>query len=183
VLEFVQQNPVRTLFDYILNSEESTRLEAVHQFSSSSTELIANIEALRIIANKETLALRKRAYGARLVIDEIDFILTTGRQLGLDWRTVRDVGSSMIRSIVLNVPILNVERELAVRLESQSRDVDENDLRDMASFTIALPLADVVVAEKPFVNLARQARLGSTYNTKLMTSIFDFLTDLDLKKE
>jgi hypothetical protein len=183
VLEFVRRDPARSLFDYLLNNDEAIRLDAVRNFSTSSTELIADIEARRAIANKETLALRKRAYGARLVIDEIDFILTTGRQLGLDWRTVRDVGSSMIRSIVLNVPILNVERELAVRLESQSRDVDENDLRDMASFTIALPLADVVVAEKPFVNLARQARLGGTYSTKLMTSIFDFLTDLDLKKE
>ena len=49
-----------------------------------------------MIAADETLALRTRAYGARLIIDELDFILATGRQLGLDWRTVRDVGSSLM---------------------------------------------------------------------------------------
>lgn len=72
------------------------------------------------------------------------------------------------------MPILNVERELVVRLEDQARAIDENDLRDLMAFMTVLPLADVVVAEKPFVNLACQSRLGEAYGTKLLTSIFDF---------
>jgi hypothetical protein len=43
----------------------------------------------------------------------------------------------------------------------------------MMAFMTVLPLADVMVAEKQFVNLARQARLDKRYNTCLMTSIFD----------
>lgn len=34
-----------------------------------------------------------------MLIDEIDFVLATGRELGLDWQTVGDVGSSLLRSI------------------------------------------------------------------------------------
>lgn len=174
VLDFIRRDPARALFDYLLFRDEEVRLEAVRRYSGGSAELIARIEARRAIAAGETLTMRKRAYGARLIIDELDFILAAGRQLGLDWRTVRDVGSSLVRSIAAEVPILNVERELVVRLEDQPRDIDENDLRDMASFTTALPFADLVIAEKQFVNLARQARLGKTLGTTLMTSIFDF---------
>jgi hypothetical protein len=60
-----------------------------------------------------------------------------------------------------------------IRLEDQSKPVTENDLRDMLSFSTALPLADVIVAEKPFVGLARQAKLGETYGTLLLTSVTD----------
>ncbi len=43
----------------------------------------------------------------------------------------------------------------------------------MSAFTTVMPFADVIVAEKPFVNLARQARLGERYGTKLLTSLFE----------
>lgn len=43
----------------------------------------------------------------------------------------------------------------------------------MVAFATVLPIAAVIVAEKPFVNLAPQAKLVETYGTKLMTSILD----------
>lgn len=173
-LDFIRHDPPRALFDYLLFSDEEVRLESVRQFSADSSELITRMEARRAIVAGESLAMRKRVYGARLIIDELDFILATGKNLGLTWLTVRDLGSSVVRGIAAEVPILNVERELVVRLEDQRRDVNENDLRDMASFTVALPLADIVIAEKQFVNLARQSGFDRTLGTNLMTSIFDF---------
>jgi hypothetical protein len=65
------------------------------------------------------------------------------------------------------------QRELVVRLEDQGRPVSENDLRDMMSFITVLPFADIVVAERQFVNLSRQARLDERYETNMLTSIFD----------
>lgn len=174
VLDFIRGDPARALFDYLLFPNESVRLEAVRRYSGSSAELIARIESRRGLAVGETLAMRKRIYGARLTLDELDFILAVGRQLGLDWTNVGDIGSSLARSIVADVPVLHVERELVVRLEAQPREISENDLRDMLSFTAALPFADVMIAEKQFVNLARQARLGENFKTELMTSIFEF---------
>ncbi|MFH1794881.1 MAG: hypothetical protein ABIK36_16890 [Pseudomonadota bacterium] len=171
VIEHMRSDPARFLYDHLTASDEGTRLEGVRRFSAASANLVAGIEARRAIVASETLALRKRAYGARLVIDELDFILTTGRKLGLDWNDVRDIGPSLVRSIPEDVPILATERELAVRLEDQAKPIVENDLRDMSAFAAALPLADVVIGEKGFVNLARQARLGKTYGTQLLTSI------------
>ncbi len=43
----------------------------------------------------------------------------------------------------------------------------------MTSFMTVISFADLVIAEKPFVNLARQTRLGETYPTELLTSVFD----------
>ncbi|OCC24862.1 hypothetical protein MB02_05225 [Croceicoccus estronivorus] len=178
VLDFVRARPAETLFDYLAFNDEDVRVEAVRRYSAGSAELIAGIEARRSLVAGETLALRKRAYGARLIIDEIDFILATGRELGLPWQAVTDLGSSLVRSLTVDVPVLNIERELVVRLEDQTRAIAENDLRDLAAFTVVLPLADVMVAEKPFVNLARQARLGECYGTTLLTSIFDLADNL-----
>lgn len=178
VVEFIRAKPAECLFDYLVSGAEEIRREAVRRFSASSAELLARIESRRLAAAAETLALRRRAYGARLIIDELDLILVTGRRLGLDWRDVQDIGSSLVRRLVVDVPVLDVERELTIRIEDQTRPISENDLRDMSAFTTVLPLADIVVAEKPFVNLARQARLGERYATNLLTSIFDLSTSL-----
>ncbi|WP_027581174.1 hypothetical protein [Bradyrhizobium sp. Ai1a-2] len=102
----------------------------------------------------ESFALRLRAYSAHLMLDEIDYILALGRRHGLPWRDTRDIGVKLGNSLVIEVPIMNVERQLTVRLEDQSRATTENDLRDMAAFITALPLVDVIVAEKQFVNLS-----------------------------
>jgi len=173
-LNFIREDPGRALFEYLRFPDESVRLKAVQRYSAGSAELIARIESRRALAIGEKLAMRKRIYGARVTLDELDFILATGRQLGLNWTSVTDIGSSLVCSIVADVPVLHIERELVVRLEDQPRDINENDLRDMLSFTAALPFTDVMVAEKQFVNLARQARLGETFETELVTSIFDF---------
>lgn len=173
VLNFVRANPAEALFSYLVSNDEDARINGVRRFSSSSAELVARIEARRALVASEKLPLRKRAYGATLIIEEIDFILATGQKLGLDWSNVSDIGSSLIRKLIVDIPVLNVERELTVRLEDHVRPISENDLRDMAAFTIALPLADVVVGENLFVNLARQAQLGDRYETTLLTSVFD----------
>lgn len=173
IVDLIRANPAELLFDYLVLSDDAVRREGVRHYSAGSADLVARIEARRLIAAGETLALRRRAYGAQLIIDEIDFILATGRGLGLDWRDVRDIGSSLLRRLVVDVPMFHVEKELAVRIEDQTRPISENDLRDMSAFTAALPFADFLVAEKPFVNVARQARLGEQYDTTLLTSVFD----------
>jgi hypothetical protein len=172
-VEFIRRDAGRTLFDFLAFSEEDVRREAVRRYSAGSADLIARMEERRALVSGEPLALRKRAYAARLIIDELDFILAIARALGLRWSTVRDIGSSLLRSMAADVPVFNVERELAVRLEDQNRAISENDLRDMMTFMTVIPFADIVVAEKQFVNLARQAGLDKGPGRILLTSIFD----------
>ena len=173
LLALIRQDPGGALLDYLAFQDEEVRLKAVRRYSASSAQLISQIESRRAVVSGQTFAIRKRAYGARLIIDELDFIFDTARALGLNWSTVADIGSSLVRGMVVDVPVLNVESELVVRLEDQGRAISENDLRDIAAFMTVLPLADVIVAEKQSVNLARQARLDQRHDTMLLTSIHD----------
>lgn len=70
-----------------------------------------------------------------------------------------------------DVPTYFIERELSLRLEAQSRPIEENDMRDMQAFCAVLPYADLVVAENQFVSLARQANLGEKYGSRLSTDL------------
>ena len=178
VLELMRQNPAYGLFAFLTEGDNGVRAEAVRRFSADSAALIEHLEDRRKIAAGETFALRRRAYSARLLIDELECVFLTAKRLDLPWTSVRDIGASLGKSIVADVPVLNVERELVVRLEDQKRSTNENDLRDMSSFTTALPLADILVGEKGFVNLARQAALGEKYGTVLLTSVTELSPDL-----
>lgn len=48
----------------------------------------------------------------------------------------------------------------------------------MAAFAAALPLLDVLVGEKQFVNLSGQAKLDGQYDTVLLTSVHDLTADM-----
>jgi hypothetical protein len=179
VMAVLRSDPQGTLFDYLVANDEHTRRSAVQNYTSKSKALILDLEKRRAASANEPLAMRKRIYSATIIIKELEFILATGRDLGLPWNGVLDLGPSLTKSLVVDVPILDVERELVVRLEDQSRAINENDLRDLDAFSVVLPLSDIVVVEKQFGNLARQANLQTKYNTKILTSVFD-LTAADL---
>jgi hypothetical protein len=171
VLATMRQDPGYALFSYLTAGDEAVRTEAVRRHSAGSTELLGRLETRRALIAGETFALRRRAYAAQLLIDELEGILAIARTLGLPWTMAADLGAPLAKRLILDVPVLNVERELVVRLEDQNRATNENDLPDMAAFTTVLPVVDLFVAEKPFVNLARQAGLGQHYSTTLLTEV------------
>jgi hypothetical protein len=179
MLDWMRSNPRDALFEALVGHDEEHRAAGIRAYTASSMDLLARIQERRALAANESFAMRRRIYGARLAIDEIDFICNLGRRLGLNWQTPRDIGSRLLKSLVNDIPVMHTERELVLRLEDQDRMANENDLRDMGQFVTALALADVVVGEKPFVNMARQAGLGSKYGTELLTSVQE-LTDARL---
>ncbi len=175
---FISANPAAALLDFLTQNDEPARKEAVQAFSVSSAALIQQIEARRARVAGERLELRQRAYAAMQLIEELDFILSIGQQLGQKWYSVTDIGRSISRRLADEIPVFRAERELAVRLEDQARPIVENDLRDMSAFATVLPMADFVIGEKLFVNLARQGRLDKLYNTTLLTSVFELSNHL-----
>ena len=74
-------------------------------------------------------------------------------------------------AIIAEVGLFDVDVSLATRIEFEHRDVDENDLRDLYSYTTAIRHSDVIVGEKAAVNRARQAHLEKRYPVKLLTSL------------
>ena len=174
----MRDNPANALFSYLTDKSEMTRVAAVRRYSAGSNDLITRLEAQRELVQGQTLAMRKRVHSARLLIDHLDLIFRLARELRLPISTVNDLGSSRARALITHVPTFHIERELAAITESESRSINENDLRDLAALNTVLPYADIVVGEKAFVNRARQAGLGKHYNTVLLTSISELQAHL-----
>lgn len=76
-----------------------------------------------------------------------------------------------MRRVVAETPILAAGREMVLKLEGQRRANHVNDFCDMQNFTTVLPYADVVVAEKQFVNLARQAGMATRFRARMETKL------------
>ncbi len=179
LLARIRADPARALFSYMTDIPEETRKESVQKYSDSSLESIGRMERRREIWRDQSIAVRKRAYSALLLIEHIDFVFEIAQELGLQVTNITELGRSRAKAIITDVPALNIECNLATKVEYEDRGIDENDLRDVDSFATVMPYADLMVAEKAFVDRARQARLHLFYETRLSTSLADCVVDLD----
>lgn len=173
LLALLRESPAWALYSYLTEQPEAIRVTAVQQFSAGSRALIARLEQRRSLASREAVAIRKRAYSAHLLLDHLDVILSVAKQLNLPFTSVSELGSARARALIAQVPIFLIERELGVRTESEQRPIEENDLRDIAALCTVLSYADVIVGEKPFLDRARQAKLGERYATRLLKNVTD----------
>ena len=172
-LAFVREQPAFALFDYLTELDDQTRRAAVQKYTIGSQGLIARMKERQALVAGENLDLRRRAYAVRLIVDHIDLLVRTARELGIAIGSWSDLGEERILALPGGVPTFDVELALAIRKEAEGGTVSENDLRDVAAFYTVLPNADIMVAEKPFINRARQAKLGQRYQTTLLTSILE----------
>jgi hypothetical protein len=171
VMAAIHSNPALALFHYLTTSPDDARREAVRKYSLDSKALIVRMQERRKLSQNEPLATRKRAYSALLLIDQIDEIHKTSANLGHPVRTIGELGSAAVISMASKVAAFDIECELVVTTESENRVQDENDLRDVLAFTIVLPYANAIVAEKAVINRARQSKLRERYSGTLFTSL------------
>nr|WP_319382363.1 hypothetical protein [uncultured Roseibium sp.] len=177
LVSLIKTNPGLFLFNFWTEASSNERVLAVQNWSQGSEELRLRLEKRRASFKNESINLRRRAYSAAILIDEIEAVLEIARDHGAQWESTSDLGEKNAKKLVREVPIFYVERELALRIEEQPRALHENDFRDMATFCAVLPYADVVIAEKQFVNLSIQAGLDKKYRT-LTSSKLETLVDL-----
>jgi hypothetical protein len=168
-------DPREQFLDYMLNQDDAIRRTAHTAFASESAALVARMEERRRVLEGETVDLRRRAYAAKLFLDHQNYVVDVLQSLGYSVDDMKAKGPKAIVSFLQNVPTLNVEAEMAARLEAQSRALQENDIRDMLSFYTALPYASHIVGEKAFVSLAKQANLDKKYSTSLSKSLESLL--------
>ncbi|MDR6871123.1 hypothetical protein J2Y55_002131 [Bosea sp. BE125] len=183
VVRFIRADPAAQLYEYLIGTSEAVRTAAVSNFSDGSERLRALVEDRRARHANEPVSMRRRIYSALLMIDDVERIIRFANGMGIPWQTVQDVGSTNARRIINEVPVYYIEREIALRLEAQSRPIDQNDFRDMQSFCAAIPYADLVIGENQFVNLARQSGLDRKFETRLATDILALGELLDQRGE
>lgn len=164
-------DPGNLLFDFLLKSDEKTRKSAVSAWSQMALFLLKKIEARRSRVKNQALSIKRNVYSAFMLIDEIDVVADVAKRLGLDWTNVSDIGPNIARDIIRNVPNFHIERELVLKIETQSRSITENDLRDMWSFCATMPYCQMIVAENNFIGMSKQAKLDTKYDVKLSNNI------------
>lgn len=170
---FLSRNidPRDQLYDYLVNQDDSARRTANIAFASESTALVRRIEERRQRWSVESKDVQRRAYAAQLFLDHQGYVAHELESIGRSVGEMKALGSSAIVQFMTDVPTLAVEVELTIRLESQSRAIHENDIRDMHSFCSAIPYASLVIAENTFITLARQSKLDSRYGCTLSTKL------------
>lgn len=171
LVEAVQSEPARHTYDWLMEAGPSHRARGVRMFSDGAEALRVRIEKRRELWAGQSFSDRKRAHGALILIEEMDLFLAIANRAGLNWKTISDMGAKTAKALIREAPTLNTERELSLRLESQNRAINENDMRDMKAYCAAVPYADVIIGENQFINLARQGGLDKLYGTQLAAHI------------
>lgn len=170
-LALMRNNPQLALLDFLAESDDQVRRDAVARFERGCEDQCVAIEARRAQHAGENLSMRRRIYSVLLVLEDQSTMIAVADQLGLPWHGLADNNGGAIRRLINETPTFLIEREIALKLEGQARPIHPNDTRDMRNFTTVLPYADIVVAEKQFINLARQAGLASRFGVRLETEL------------
>lgn len=168
-------DPADQYVDYIKNQDDTLRRIAHAKLAASTMDLVSRIEARRTRLTGESVDLRRRAYSVQLFMDHQDSIIRILNGLGYSLEQLRAIGDLAMRSLIEEVPTLNVEAEMAARLESKTGIIYPNDVFDMQSFYTAIPYSSRIVAEKGAISRARQAKLDVRYQVALSQSLNDLL--------
>jgi hypothetical protein len=159
--------------DFMLNQNDQTRREAYSIFSRESDSLLNRIEKRRKDFENHSKEMQRRAYSAHLFSDHQELIVQALTNLGHTLQEMEKLGPDVFVNFLENIPTLNVELKLAISREAQTGSLKANDLGDVGNFYTSVPYANIIVAEKNFVNLAKQTKLDKEYGVKLHTNLED----------
>lgn len=164
-------DPEFQYLDYMKNQDDDKRRIAVKNFTTESLSLLTRIEERRTVMSGSNVDLRYRAYSAQLFLDHQGFVAHILDVIGHTVDDMKALGATGILDFMKNVPTLNVEAEIAARLEIQKGKLELNDILDISSIVTSTPYSNAIVAERDFISLARQAKLNEKYGVSLHTNL------------
>lgn len=168
-------DPAAQYIDHMKNQDDSVRRLAHSKVAIGTADLVAQTEARRALLVGDSVDLRRRAYSVRLFMDQQDNIIRILSGLGYTLGQLKSLGAHVVIALVEDVPTLNVEAEMAARLEAKTGSIEPNDVFDIQSFCTAIPYSSRVIAEKASVSRAKQAKLDRRYQVSLSQSLLDLL--------
>ncbi len=168
-------DPADLYVDYMKNQDDVRRRAAHSKLVAGTIDLVGRVEARRAPLTGQSVNLRRRAYAVQLFMDHQDTFIRILNSLGHSLEQLKALGERAVRALVEDVPTLNVEAEMAARLESKTGSIETNDVFDMQSFYTAIPYSSRVIAEKASISRALQAKLDARYQVALSRSLDDLL--------
>lgn len=167
--------PASQYVHFMKNQDDGRRRAAHVKLAAGAAELVTRIEARRARLSGDSVDLHRRAYAVELFMEHQDRFLRILNHLGFSFDQLKALGDQAVRSLIEDVPTLDVEARMAARLESKSGAIDPNDVFDMQAFYTAIPYSSWVIAEKGSISRAWQAKLDTRYQVKLSKSLTDLL--------
>ncbi len=165
--------PEDQLYDFLTQQDEGRRRRGIATFLHGSDELLERIVRRRESMNGISREMQYRAYGGQLFCDHQCIMLSQIASIGKTIDDVKQLSDETMAKIIDDVPTLNIERDLAMKLEAQDRALERNDFLDMYSMCSAIPYSTWVIGEKMFINLANQCKLDKKYGSMLSTKLLD----------
>ena len=168
-------DPAEQYLDFMTNQDDARRRAAHVHLTAGTNALVSRIEERRARLSGESVDLRRRAYAVHLFMDHQETFIRILNSLGYTFEQLKALGGRAVQALVQDVPTLNVEAEMAARLESKTGSISPNDVFDMQSFYTAIPYSSRVIAEKGSISRARQAKLDTKYEVVLSKSLNDLI--------
>ena len=103
VMEAIQKEPPRHLFEYLMLTPEDVRITAVARFTEGSDK---QIEARRSRDANESLSMRRRIHSAMLMVNELDLILGFVRNAGLPEQNETEILRKTCRKLINVAPTI-----------------------------------------------------------------------------
>lgn len=166
--------PIDALLSYVGLNDENVRRAAVVQMQASNADLTDRLRGRRALTKSEAGDMRFRAYSAQLFLEVQDKIEAALRNMGKSFADLRALPDEKIASLIDLVPCWDVERCLAVQVEQQwDRELDGNDVYDIAGLTAGIPYCDVMVTERLWAHLCKACGIAARYNSRVISSVFE----------
>lgn len=164
-------NPQSLYLEYMMNSNDIVRREAHNKMRAECETLVKRMEERILLYSGYPISTRKRAYSATVFMEHQNLLFEALQLTNHTFDDMREYGDNVILEFIKDVPTLNVEIEIACKLELRSAKIKTNSLFEMSSFSTAIPYCKFIVAEKDFVSLAKQAKLHEHYKTNISHSL------------
>lgn len=164
-------SPSAQYLDFINNQDDHQRRLAHQMLGVVAEAAIDEIQSRRIHLQGQSIDVRRRVYAAIVFDAHQELFQAALREIGRSLSDLISLGDEALRMLIYDIPILNVETELAIRIEGEFGVLSANDLFDVQAMYTSIPYSTLIIAEKATISRARQAGLGKRYNVQLHTSL------------
>ena len=172
------------LFDLLTTTIDANRKEQKTSTANLSSENARASEDLRMRRHQCSREEYRRAQHATYTLQHEKVLV---QQLALMHRSIQDflaLGGKGLSRFWSDVPSINADCELTAYRDRQwSRQIQPNDVRDLAQLAIAVPYCDAVVVEKFWKRAITETGLGQKYRTGVFCDLAELLPYLESERK
>jgi hypothetical protein len=168
------------LFDLLTETDEEGRSTLSQAIAECGERNAASAERVRAARKPYSRKMQKRGQLVTYILQEQLHILAALAALGRSpGEFLSIIQADGLEDFWSRVPSLDVDGELTLYRDRQSRKVKSNDFHDIRHLATALPYCDVVVVEKFWARAIKETGLGTKYETVVCSDLAELMGILE----